>query len=253
MKTKPSNLSDKQFNELDDKGKLNAYKAIMQSRNEYRNVGKFAARLNDVVTWLSTSAAVAFEAMAEKAGVSSHEDVQTFVKAFGECCYSQWSDGGKLPKIQLPYSFDIDEDLEKYSGDAGMKHSAKISELMNYLKSLYWDKNKELSNNSIQWRAALFDLTDGIVSGLKSKRSAPHEMEMPLLKDHCEHCRDMSWMALDLAEDMTTTMEMLRGDLRAASYRRISRDLYKLSCPPDNIQDARKSKFQVKVIGEPSF
>ena len=91
------------------------------------------------------------------------------------------------------------------------------------------------------------------MSGLKSKRSAPHEMEMPLLKDHCEHCRDMSWMALDLAEDMTTTMEMLRGDLRAASYRRISRDLYKLSCPPDNIQDARKSKFQVKVIGEPSF
>jgi hypothetical protein len=54
-------------------------------------------------------------------------------------------------------------------------------------------------------------------------------------------------MALDLAQDMAMTNEMLRRDLRASAYRRIAGDLYRLAYA--DWERPEPSSFDIEVIG----
>ena len=251
---KKSNLSDENFLSLSDEDKLRAYKAVKASRDSYKHIDKVADRINSNTTWLATHGSLMFQSMAEKAGVSSNPSVIDMANQFSNCAYAQWPK--EIPqKISLPLDFKIDEDVEKYRGDADMQFSAPITNLIQYLDRLMFSaKDDSLSKKAYEWKCALEEVSDGILSGYKDKVGIDVKPQKHHPMDsHCEVCKDMSYMALDIAQDMRAAMEMLRGDLRAASYRRICSNLYKMAFPPDNIDELRNSNIQVKVVGEPSF
>lgn len=237
-----------------------AYTRLLASRNSMQQnndwLSKWASRINDAVTLLSTEGSLAFQAMAEKAGVRGHPTITEVVKLFDSVSHPQWSNGDPVPKIEWPedWSFTGDD----WSGDADMTLNAPIAEAIEKLKHVMFTGNQSKS-----WQIvtdAIGDLQKAMrtgVEGFKDKHGfKPVELTMFVGKHpndmNEKELRDavfiMGEMALDLAQDMDFAGFMLRRDLRASTYRRVHADLYRLAW--FNFGDAEADRsFTVKVVG----
>lgn len=237
-----------------------AYTRLLASRNSMQQnndgISKWASRINDAVTILSTEGSLAFQAMAEKAGVRGHPTVTEVVKLFDSISHPQWGKDEPEPKIEWPtdWSFTGDD----WSGDADMTLNSPIAEAIEKLKHSIFVSNKETSWKIIN--EAIGDLQTALrigVEGFKDKHGfKPVKLTMPLGKHpndmNEKELRDavsiMGMMALDLAQDMDFAGFMLRRDLRASSYRRVHADLYRLAW--FDFGDAEADPhFTVKVVG----
>lgn len=230
----------------------NYIKRLEASNAELKKIGKWAERVSRSVTWLSCDASVAFQAMAEKAGVRSHPSVTAVVEAFNLIANPQWQkDDAKLPDLTFPTDWDLDP-AEAWSGDADMELNAGIKMALEYLDVRCFARG--VSEDERKRVVEIMDALEGPLAGIVAKALPARAERQPVVipedatrDDLASAINDMSWRALDLAQDMSSTNEMLRRDLRAAAYRAICRDLYDLARL--NVPE-RNPNFDVKVIGD---
>jgi hypothetical protein len=218
-----------------------AYKRLYDSRNSLQqhngNLTKWASRINDAVTTLTTEGSLVFQAMAEKAGVRGHPTVTEAVRLFDSISHPQWSNDEPPPKIEWPTDWSFTGD--NWSGDADMALNAPIAEAMEKLRMAQHSVNKDSIYYLID--AAVADLLKAMrrgVEGIKEQHGfKPVHLTMPTgkhpndmtEKELREAVSIMGMMALDLAQDMDFAGFMLRRDLRASTYRRVHGDLYRLA------------------------
>lgn len=231
-------------------------KRLEASNAEMRKLGKWASRVSKAVTILSTEGSLVFQAMAEKARVRSHPSVTAAVALFDMIAHPQWTeDDAKAPVVEWPTEWDFDPPGSQ-SGDADMQLNSPIAEAIDYLEARKFSKCKPEEWEYVSGLAQrLHAATMRHVEGIKEAAGfRPKVVPMPSKEHFSDMDRDelielvsgMSWMALDLAQDMMTTNEMLRRDLRAAAYRRIGSDLYRLASVDTN---GSPGNFTVKVVG----
>lgn len=245
---KPDELDGQYIKRLED------CNASLQSENT--NLKKRVGALNAATTELACNGSLAFQAMAEKAGVRGHPSVSEAVELFDKISHPQWHrDGHIFPKISFPENWDL-EDCERWSGDADMLMNSPIADTIEFLEHLKFNLKpnliKPLGEIIHKLQAALMN---GI-QGVKSQHGFSPLHMRPIRPGHIkdlgeEDLRDlmsaMGWMALDLAQDMGWANEVLRRDLRAATYRRVCGDLYAMSQFAMEIPE--KSNFDIKVFG----
>lgn len=227
-------------------------KRLEASNAELKKIGKWAERVSRSVRWLSCDASVAFQAMAEKAGVRSHSSVTAVVEAFDLIAHPQWQkDDAKLPDMAFPTDWDLDP-AEAWSGDADMELNAGIKMALEYLDARCFARG--VSEDERKRVIEIMDALEAPLAGIVEKALPARAERQPVVipddatrEDLASVINDMSWRALDLAQDMSSTNEMLRRDLRAAAYRAICRDLYDMSRL--NVPD-HNPNFDVKVIGD---
>lgn len=223
-------------------------------QDNYRR-SKWAAALNEAITALSTDASLAFQAMAEKAGVRSHPSVTSVVKLFDMISHPQWRSDEPIPRINFPSFWDFDTP-DAWSGDADMQLNSPIADAIDLIMALRFSAKKSAFDDINRVISGLERALQNGIQGLKDQRGfKPAKVSVP----PPGHFRDMpedslrdllsavGWMALDLAQDMAFANECLRRDLRAATYRRICSDLYRLSQISMEVRE--DTKVDIKVLG----
>jgi hypothetical protein len=223
-------------------------------KQNYDGQKKWMAALNEAVTLLSTEASLAFQAMAEKAGVRSHPSVTATVELFDSISHPQWRGEKKIPKIDFPRFWDLDGP-RAWAGDADMQLNSPVAAAIEFLDHL------KFSGQSGKWEI-INEIKEGLhkvirdgVEGVKDRHgfkpmrvTVPagfyKEMDAEALR---ELLNTLGWMALDLAQDMQFANECLRRDLRAAVYRRVAADLYRLSWM--DIDPKEETGIDIKVLG----
>jgi hypothetical protein len=215
--------------------RLESQNAGLRQQNAW--LAKWQGALNEAVTTLSTEGSLAFQAMAEKAGVRSHPSVTQAVALFDAVSHPQWRGDKEMPKIEWPTDWDFDGE-GAWSGDADMTLNSPIAEAIELFDALVMHVPhrlvEPLRHVLVGLNRALRDGVDGVKDkhGFRPRYlTCPPQMHFRDMVD--EELRDLAsslgWMALDLAQDMSFANEMLRRDLRAATYRRVCSDLYRMS------------------------
>lgn len=224
---------------------LIAYIKRIEARSEqmkanYKASNKYAGRINEAICRLATEGSLAFQAMAEKAGVRGHPSVTRAVKLFDSLVGLQWG-LDEVPKIEWPEDWDFDGKDEQWAGDADMHLNSPIAELIEMFQHTRFNVSPEagaaIRKAIDRAEKAMREHIDGIKAnhGFRTKTvslaNPPH---------------GVGWALLDLAQDMAFANEMLRRDLRASVYRRVCSDLYALSnC---EFGDG-PGKIDIKVLG----
>lgn len=218
------------------------YRRLLASRNSARDTNKgltkWQAALSEAVTVLACQGSLAFQLMAEKAGVRSHPSVTAAVQLFDMISHPQWRNHNTpLPKVDFPEDWELD-DKDAQSGDADMSFNAPIAEAIERLEALRFSTHgpqwKIINDTKDFLQKALHDGVEGYKDhcGFHPKQTAPlsdkhfRDMDADELRDLASA---LGWMALDVAQDMHFANTMLRRDLRAAAYRRVCADLYGMS------------------------
>lgn len=224
-------------------------------RRDNKAMAKWASSLNEAITVLSTQGSLAFQALAEKARVRSHPSVTKVVELFDLISHPQWrNQDQRLPEIEFPEEWDFDQP-GAWSGDADMSFNAPIAKAIEYLTSRRFRASNKERDWEVEIIAGLEKVLRERVEGIKDGcgfiartvtiPSAEHYRKMD--RDQlAELVSALGWMALDLAQDMAFANEMLRRDLRAATYRRVAADLYRLAFLETN---EPPGQFNVKVLG----
>lgn len=226
------------------------YIARLEASNaEQQKKGKWAERVGRAVTWLACDASLAFQAMAEKARVRAHPSVTATVQLFDLIAHPQWiADDAKLPDLNFPTDWDLDPP-EAWSGDADMELNSGIAAALEYLESRRFGKCGAAEREQIEGIMAMLERPlQGVVStALGRAERTPIDIPADADRDALASAiNDLSWRALDLAQDLSSTNTMLRRDLRAAAYRRVCHDLYEMA---DLHVPERNPNFDLKVIG----
>lgn len=225
-------------------------------RAENQRIKEWTGRVNEAVTVLSTEGSLAFQRMADLAGVRSHPSVTAVVELLDKISHPQWRNGEALPKIEWPTDWRFDDD-EAWSGDADMGLNAAIAAALDFFEHASFGSMKQAQREAMSKIANdLSDVTRRGVEGIKDHSGfRPKHMTPPvgsLQSLSPDQLRDlvstMGWMALDLAQDMHFGNFMLRRDLRAATYRRVCGDLYRLS-QFDFDRAEEDTKFSIKIFG----
>jgi hypothetical protein len=223
-------------------------KRLEAANADLRRQGKWADKASRAVTWLACDASLAFQAMAEKAGVRSHPSVTAVVRAFDTIAHPQWTeDGAKIEDLTFPTDWDLDPP-GAWSGDADMELSAGIAMALGYLDSRRFNVGKEEGEMIGQIMEALEKPLQGIVDKVMPERAKRQPIQIPAdagRDDLANLINDIGWRALDLAQDMHCTNHMLRRDLRAAAYRRVCGELYEMANLSVPVRDPH---FDVKVF-----
>lgn len=216
---------------------------------------KWATKIGDAVTMLATEGSLVFQAMAEKARVRSHPSVTKAVGLFDMIAHPQWrAEDAVFPKVEWPNDWDLDPP-GSWSGDADMALNSPIAAVIEYLEHRKFNSRADEIEHVYELIEGLQRALMGRVEGVKEVAGfRPVSVKMPEPKhfremkkaELVELVSAMSWMALDLAQDMATANEWLRRDLRAATYRRVCSDLYRLSNIDTNPPPGR---IDIKVIG----
>jgi hypothetical protein len=228
-----------------------SYIRRLEARNkDMEQRGKWAQKVGRAVTWLACDASLAFQAMAEKAGVRSHPSVTAVVKAFDTIAHPQWTDdAAEMPDLTFPTDWDLDPP-DAWSGDADMELNAGIAMAMDYLESRRLEASDKEFKHISEIMEALERPLQGILDKAIPKRAERKAIEIPedaTREELAEAINAVSWYALDLAQDMHFANHMLRRDLRAAAYRRVCGELYGMS----NLHvRAHDPKFDIKVVGD---
>lgn len=234
------------------------YGQLRQSRNGMKEhndrLSRWAESVSNAVTTLSVDGSLAFQLMAEKASVRSHPSVTKVVELFDAIAHPQWHDQNKvMPKVEFPTSWDLDLP-ESQSGDADMSLNSPIAEAIELLEHLVFRVPKAMKDIHRVTQGLQVAL-DGKVEGVKDKVGFRPLHLKPLDPVHFkdatreqlqEWLSAIGWMALDIAQDMSFANEVLRRDLRAASYRQVCSDLYRLSQLAIEIEPS--SNFDIKVF-----
>lgn len=241
-KQKEPNLETASREELVDYvRRLKLSRDQMQTNN--KALSAWMGRLNSGIALLSSEGSLAFQAMAERAGVRGHPSVTAVVQLFDSLVGLQWG-RDDVPKIIFPDEWNFDGPVDSdWSGDADMQLNAPIADLIDIIESCRFGAKlpeglwKALTEAVGRVQQAMRTHIEGIKSnhGFIAKtvnvKDAPH---------------GLGWALLDLAQDMHFANHMLRRDLRAAVYRRVCSDLYALS----HAEDAEgPSNFDIKVLG----
>lgn len=244
---KPDETDEHYIRRLEDQNKE------LKRRND--SMSSWQERLNEAITALSCEGSLAFQAMAEKAGLRSHPSVTEAVKLFDMVSHPQYRSGEeKLPKIEFPTFWDLDSPTA-WSGDADMALNAPIAETIEFLDSLKFSGNHKQAKFASELIGRLHQVLIGKVDGIKDARGfRPKHLAIPsgsianMDKETLQKVVEaVSWMALDLAQDMAFANEALRRDLRAATYRRVCADLYRLAWFGPEIPE--DSNFNIKIFG----
>lgn len=237
-----------------------AYRRLLISRNglKERNgqLAKWATAISTAITHLATEGSLVFQAMAEKAGVRAHPSVSAVVSLFDKIAYPQWHNEDQIfPKIEWPaeWSFECEE---QWSGDADMLLNEPLHEAVMWLT----ERTANLSHadrfkiaNLIE--KAIAKKIEGVkaAAGFRPRQIAPvtgKPLGLMSKEELIKQFEAMSWLALDLAQDMHFANVVLRRDLRAATYRRVSNDLYRLSSWAFEMDHPTEGGvFGVKVFG----
>lgn len=249
MKPRKPNESDADYIK-----RLEARNAGLAAHN--KSLTKWAEDINQAVTVLSSDGSLVFQAMAEKARVRSHPSVTKAVEMFDSISHPQWmKEAKRFPIDEWPTDWDFDSPGAQ-SGDADMQLNAPIAAAIEYLEGQRFNVNAKqweyISKIISDLHLAVQKHVEGIKGtvGFKPRRverasKRPEDMEKDEL---VSLIRDMGWMALDLAQDMAFTNEMLRRDLRASAYRRIAADLYQLAYA--DWERPEPTGFDIKVMGD---
>lgn len=247
MKARKPNETDGQYiKRLED-----ANHGLKQQNDQ---LSKWACNISEAVTHLSTEGSVVFQAMAEKAGVRGHPSITAVVELFDSIAHPQLRGEKAFPKVVWPQDWDFDKEGE-WSGDADMALNSPVDEAIQLLEALKFETKDKFHEPICKAQEGLHMVLIKGVDGHKAKAGfKPKEFGIPqkrydemTLEELKELVSVMSWAALDLAQDMNFSNEMLRRDLRASAYRRVCGDLYALSqmdCNPP------PGKFNVKVFGD---
>lgn len=249
-------MKPRKDNETDAEYIARLESANLSLRQHNASLTKWTKDINRAVTILASDGSLVFQAMAEKARVRSHPSVTKAVEMFDSIMHPQWvKETKRFPISEWPADWDFDPPGAQ-SGDADMQLNAPIAAVIEYLEG------KRFSTNSKEWEyicelvTALHNATQRHVEGIKetigfkprrveAARIRPEEMDKEEL---VAFVRDMGWMALDLAQDMEATNQMLRRDLRASAYRRIGADLYRLAYA--DWEREEPTGIDIKVIGD---
>jgi hypothetical protein len=234
------------------------YARLLESRNGLQRnnaaLTKWLSNINQSVTVLSCEGSLAFQAMAEKAGVRGHPSVSEAVRLFDAIAHPQWGDGKDAPSFEWPSDWDFDK-ADEWSGDADMSLNSPlataiefIGDIRSYLPDWARERGEEVC-------AAAQSALIGQIDETKMRAGfTPKRAHIPAQTHYRSMDRDqlidllgsVSWAALDLAQDMHFANNMLRRDLRAAAYRRICSDLYALC---DMSMEPRCGSIDIKVMG----
>lgn len=231
--------------------RLEDQNANLKQRND--QLSAWADRVTEAVNTLSCEGSLVFQAMAEKAGVRGHPSVTEAVRLFDYISHPQWKSREEKPaKIVWPEDWDFDASDEQ-SGDADMALNSPIADAVGMLSNYHFakDRNRLIADAVGLIQKALKTSIDGIKerNGFVPKFMKPidakryDEMSAEELRDLVSN---IGWMALDLAQDMGFANDMLRRDLRAATYRRVAGDLYAIS--QLTIKWSAPTNFDVKVF-----
>lgn len=219
--------------------RLEASRDQMQANN--KAVSKYADRVNNAVRSLAVDCSLVFQAMAEKANVRAHPSTTKVVEYFDAFAGLQWGTD-EPPSIQWPTDWDFDGE-DAWTGDADMQLNAPIAELVELVDAVCFQRG-----TSDAMRTALREAVERVqkamlthIGGIK----ANHGFRVKEI-DISNEPEGMGWAVLDLAQDMRFANEMLRRDLRAAVYRRVCSDLYRLAF---SNHEPGPSNFDVKVLG----
>lgn len=232
-----------------------SYRKLIDSRNGLKahnaSLTDWCNRISRAITHLSTEGSLVFQAMAEKAGVRGHPSVTAAVQMFDSIAHPQWQKEPP-PSIEWPTKWDFDGD-DNWSGDADMALNAPLAEAIEILEHLkfevkpaHWER---ISQAMTLIQHALENSVDGVkeANGLKPRPSISIDIPASAtVAELREAIFAISFAALDLAQDMEFANHMLRRDLRAAVYRRVAADLYRLAwidVPQPN------PAFDIKVLG----
>lgn len=232
-----------------DESDADYIKRLEAANADLRGQGRWAKRTSRAVTWLACDASLAFQAMAEKAGVRGHPSVTAVVKAFDTIAHPQWADDdAEIGDLTFPTDWDLDPP-GTWSGDADMELNSGIAMALDYIQSRRFRASKDEFAHLNNIAEALDRPLQGILDKIMPERAERKPISIPpeaTRDDLANLINDISWRALDLAQDMATTNEMLRRDLRAAAYRRVCAELYELA----NLNvPVHNPHFDVKVIG----
>lgn len=242
MKPRKPNETDAEYI-----ARLEAANASLRAENKER--GKWAGKVSKAVTWLACDASLAFQAMAEKAGVRGHPSVSAVVRAFDTIAHPQWTpDDATLPDLTFPTDWDLDPP-SAWSGDADMVLNAGIAAALEYLDARKFNCKLDEWKHVCEIIEGLERPLQGIVDTIIPERAERKAIQIPegaTRDDLAQVINEMSWRALDLAQDMAFANEVLRRDLRAATYRAVCSGLYEMAnlCVP-----VREGKFDVKALG----
>ena len=216
------------------------YQRLLASRNQMKAnndyLSKFSSRVNEAVTALAIEASVAFQAMAEKAGVRNHPSVSAAVAAFDGLMHQQWKNKER-PKFPTDWNFDPTPEMNEGAGDADMMLNSKLEAV--FEKTPPWESEK-LTRSEIEsfFREAEKTLREiRVAAGFR-----PTVVSVPT-----SQIREIGMVLLDAAQQMEFARKMLRRDLRAAQYRQISEELYRLVWWQE---DEEKSKIDITVFGD---
>lgn len=249
MKPRKENETDAQYI-----ARLEAANASLRDHN--KRLSQWGESTNRAVTMLSVEGSLVFQAMAEKAGVRSHPSVSKAVELFDAIAHPQWTrEDAVFPKVEWPQDWQFDSPAE-WSGDADMALNSPIADAIDYMRS----RLIKASEAEREWIYSTMSRLEAVlqsrVEGFKEahgfrpvKLTAPppkhyRDMTTDELRDLCSA---IGWALLDVAQDMSFANEMLRRDLRAATYRRVCADLYALSNMA--IEPREDTGFDVKVLG----
>lgn len=228
-------------------------------REDNKRLKQWASNLDKAVSVLATDASLAFQAMAEKAGVRFHPSVRAVIKML-DSLVGMYCHEPDAPKIEFPKDWDLDPP-EALSGDADMQLNSPIARAIELL-NLFATKNhgnEELVKDIFRTIGQLDRVLQKGIEGVKRRegyeRTPPPPR--PEIKNYCDMTRKeltdmlsyLSWWALDLAQDMDFTNEFLRRDLRASAYRRIRDELYRMAYESTN---STERNVVVKVLGAES-
>lgn len=221
MKPRKPNESDESYiNRLEDRNK------DMEVR------GKWANKVGRAVTWLAVDASLAFQAMAEKAGVRSHPSVIATVKAFDTIAHPQWTaDSAEIGDLSFPTNWDLDPP-DAWVGDADMELNSGIAMALEYFNSRRFNCKGAEFKHLCEIAEKLEGPLQGIVQKALPARRERKPIEIPegaTRDDLARAINEISWLAFEVAEDLDMTNALLRRDLRAASYRHAARQLWEIS------------------------
>lgn len=218
-------------------------------REDNKRLKQWASNLDKAVSILATDASLAFQAMAEKAGVRSHPSVRAVIKMFDSLVGMYWHEPD-APKIEFPKDWDLDPP-EAWSGDADMQLNSPIAEAIEAL-SWYRVEKPKIADKINEVIEGLERVLDRGIEGVKAKAEIKPRERLVLPKHYQEMTRDelldlvnkWGWILLDIVQDLDFTNELLRRDLRAAAYRRLRDELYMLVYAP-----IMKKPIGIKVFG----
>jgi hypothetical protein len=218
------------------------YRRLLDSRNNIKahndSLSKWANRVGNSVTWLAVEASTAFQAMAEKASVRNHPSVVAAVKAFDQIACPQWQ-GDARPEFPTDWSFEAQPNMNDGAGDADMVLNSRLANI--FERTPPWE-DFTLTKSEVEnfFREAF--------SALREIKRAAGARSFKLAVENGPQRSALAWAAVDLAQDMEMTRNMLRRDLRAAAYFRIEQDLYALSRMGDG--DNQDRQIEVNIFGD---